>query len=675
MRLPRHIGAKLGFVGALGLGAIALGGTTAQAQEASEAPAFTGDEKASPTVGDYFEELQKSGNLDIESGSRDTLIAELRRAESLLRSGAYEDAAVALYAIVESPRYEGLEDFVEFQNSQYYLGVALSRSGAYDAALTYLLKTMSSGPSTLYFAPAHRKAVDIALLTKQPKSVLRQLESLKLNEPVPPGVSGERAYLRARAAYEEGNFSAAEAELVKISRKSRLYSSALYLRGVIRTRKGEFADAAEAFCEISDTPDDGKYTFVVDERYFRIKDLARLGLARIAHETDNYDNAYYHYFQIPEDSDKLGDALFEAAWSMYQKRELPTSRDLVNDFIRQFPNSPLIPEARLLAGYVELADCEFTDAQNYYDDLVKDLAPIVKEIESIRENPRKRSQLFDKALKRWRAEKAEPDEQLTEKLASKSDRVLALLRFNEGFVRVHEAVSGLRRASGGAPHVVQTWQGLGKQLGRVKVRSNSEEQSFEQAEALEGQALVGDLQRLRDQVEKARANLRRAKRDGEIEGADAEEETQRLAQIDSEIDVLESRAVAAAEAVAIADEEATPDGLKPLVRSDLAQSKELESAAKELLLRLENTADTMAKNALEGLYIETKRVLDKAKLGKIDAVIGQKRRLEIEVQDLSSGRFPAELHGQLWEQGLIGDDEEFWPFEGEYWKDEYEGWR
>jgi hypothetical protein len=29
----------------------------------------------------------------------------------------------------------------------------------------------------------------------------------------------------------------------------------------------------------------------------------------------------------------------------------------------------------------------------------------------------------------------------------------------------------------------------------------------------------------------------------------------------------------------------------------------------------------------------------------------------------------------LWNAGLIGDDEEFWPFEGEYWADEYEGWR
>ena len=68
-------------------------------------------------------------------------------------------------------------------------------------------------------------------------------------------------------------------------------------------------------------------------------------------------------------------------------------------------------------------------------------------------------------------------------------------------------------------------------------------------------------------------------------------------------------------------------------------------------------------------------MLDKAKLGKIDAIIGQKRKLDIEVQDLAAGRFPEELIGRMWNASMIGDDEEFWPWQGEYWADEYEGWR
>jgi hypothetical protein len=112
-----------------------------------------------------------------------------------------------------------------------------------------------------------------------------------------------------------------------------------------------------------------------------------------------------------------------------------------------------------------------------------------------------------------------------------------------------------------------------------------------------------------------------------------------------------------------------------MVAGDLARASELERASAELIARLEGASDKLAQAAIDRLYADTRRVLDKAKLGKIDAVIGQKRKLEIEVQDLASGRFPAELHGRLWEEGLIGDDEEYWPFEGVYWSDEYSGYR
>src|SRR5204862_2910395 len=127
----------------------------------------------------------------------------------------------------------------------------------------------------------------------------------------------------------------------------------------------------------------------------------RLGLGRIAHEVGDYDDAYYHYFQIPDDSDRLPEALFEASWSMYQKRELGTARDLVTEMMKAFPDSPLIPEARLLSGYVELADCEFTAAQTRYDRLVAELGPVVGEMDRIRKSPARRSQLFDRALARW----------------------------------------------------------------------------------------------------------------------------------------------------------------------------------------------------------------------------------------------------------------------------------
>jgi hypothetical protein len=639
----------------------------------SPAPAPTKD----ASLAEYFAELERVGLLDVATGSREVMTAEIDRAERLLREGAALEAAVALYAIVESPRFRGFDDFVEYQNAEYYLAVALANAGAFQSALVYLERVMERGPSTLYFAPAHRRAVDIALETRDHRAVLDRLLALKLTEPIPPGPAGERAYLRARIAYDAGDFRAAEGELAAISRRSRLFSSALYLRSVIRTRNGRFADAAEALCEIADTPDKDRFTFVVDDRYFTIKDLARLGLGRLAHETGAYDDAYYHYFQIPEDSERLPDALFEAAWSMYQKRELATARDLVAEFLDTFPSSPLTPEARLLAGYVELADCEFDASQAHYDRLVAELQPLVDEIERIRKDPQLRSNLFDRAMVRWRDERASED---SHRVAAArpdrtSDKVLALLRLDPEFVRLHEAVSGLRSAAGDAPHVVRAWSALGRRLGRVDVAKVAAERDFEEEEVADANALVEDVRRLRDEVERARAELRAGVRARTLPEDAAADEARRLRALGAEIDALEDKAAAAARAIDGTLAAGAPPGLAPLVHADLERARDVEKASRRLEERLAAAADRMAEQAIERLHLETRRVLDRAKLGKIDAVIGQKRRLEIEVQDLAAGRFPPELHGQLWEQGLIGDDEEYWPFEGEFWADEYEGWR
>ena len=501
------------------------------------------------------------------------------------------------------------------------------------------------------------------------------LEDVDIKEPLPPGAVGERSYLRARIAYDRGDFAKTEAELTRISRKSRLYTSALYLRGVIRTRKGEFRDAAGALCEVADTPDKDKFTFVVDDRYFRIKDLARLGLGRIAHEVGEYDDAYYHYFQIPEDSDRLPEALFEASWSMYQKRELGTARDLAKEFGKNFPDSPLWPEGRLLAGYIELADCEFDAAQKHYDELVAELQPIVNELDRIRKDPQLRAGLYRRAIDRRRAERADPQKRIDRKPTSVSDQVLSLLRVDPQYLKLHQAMTGLAGAEGQARLAVRSWSRLGRQLGKADVGKVADEDALEKDEAADLTQLAEDTRRLSDKVAARRAELRRAVREKTISREDAEDEQKRLDALDAEIDVLERDAAAAAAAADSAATVKAPPTLKPMVERDLGGARALVDESNKLETELRAQADAISKAAVDKLWAETRRVLDKAKLGKIDAVIGQKRRLEIEVQDLAAGRFPPELFGKMWERGLIGDDEEWWPFEGEFWKDEYEGFR
>ena len=626
-------------------------------------------------IGKYFDVLESMKLVDIESGNLETLRAELQAAEQLLRDGAFTNAATALYAIVKSPRYTAFTDFVEFQNAEYDLAVALARAGAYGSALDAIDAVLARGPNAPYWGPAHRRAVDIALETRDHKGVLARIEAIKSSDPIPPSAAGERAYLRGRVAYEQGKLADAEAELQTISKQSRMYSSAVYLRGVIRARQGKFRLSAEAMCEIAATPDDDRFTFVVDDRYFTVKDLARLGLGRLAHEQGEYDDAYYHYFQIPDDSTYLPDALFEASWSMYQKRELATARDLVKELLKEFPTSPLWPEASLLAGYVELADCKFTESQQWYDNLVAKLQPIVDTIDQVRTDPGLRNLLFTDAIARYREAKHTGKKVGTEAAKTPLDEVLALLRLDPKFLRLHEAVNGAHELANTAPNTVRLWQNLAAQVAETKVGAVSGARTPEQEQLADATALAVDMRRLEAQIEQQRRELARARRDGTIARDAATAEAKRLDELKQKARAATAAAMRAADRAAGALASQAAPSIRAMIEADIKEARRLDKAANRLAEELEAAGDKLAQEAIERLYNDTRRVLDKAKLGKIDAVIGQKRKLDIEVQDLAAGRFPEELIGRMWNASMIGDDEEFWPWEGEYWADEYEGWR
>lgn len=674
--------ARLAGFAVAALAGLAGGTGVAHADPSAETAAAAKPAPDKPTVDDpiakYFTELEAMKLVDVESGNLETLRRELGTAEQLLRDGAFANAAVALHLIVKSPRYAAFTDFVEYQNAEYDLGVALARAGSYGAALDALEAVLQRGPSAPYWGPAHRRAVDVAIETRDHAGVLARIEAIKLADPIPPSAAGERSYLRGRAAYDIGRLADAEGELVLISKQSRLYSSAVYLRGVIRARQNKYRDSAEAMCEIAATEDNDKFTFVVDERYFTVKDLARLGLGRLAHEQSEYDDAYYHYFQVPDDSMYLPDALFEASWSMYQKRELATARDLVAEFLATFPSSPLWPEASLLAGYVELADCKFDASQKWYDSLVAKLQPIVDEIDRVRKDPELRKQLFASALTRFRGVKdtGEPG-QPAAKQAPKTpmDELVALLRLDPRFIRLHDAITGMHEQANTSPAVVREWQHLAREVNQTKVSAISTARTIEEEQLADANALVEDTRRLVAQIQGHKAELARARREGLIEAGDAAAEDARLDKLLERARAASQSAIAAADRAAEATTAAASPGIRPMIERDIGEARRLDKASHALLEKMEQAGDRLAQQAVDRLHADTRRVLDKAKLGKVDAIIGQKRKLDIEVQDLAAGRFPEELIGKMWNASMIGDDEEYWPWQGEYWADEYEGWR
>jgi len=569
-------------------------------------------------MGQYLADLEKSGVLaeDKQPASLDRIRETLVAAEDDLVTGNPQIATTRLFRIVESPRYASFQYAPEYQNAEFTLGRALVRAGAYASAERYLLRVLARGPKAPYFLPAYRGMVDIALETREQTALLAILDGLKGVE-LPRDSAAEHAYLAGKVAYEAGDLTAAEARFGDVDRQSRFFAAALYFKGLAHARKGHFASARRALCEIVEQADKERFSFFIDGRYYAIKDLAYLALGRIAHEQGKYDDAYYFYFRVPEDSDRLPDALFEASWSMFQKGEYEAAGAFLDQFDRAFPKSPLAPDVLLLHAMIDLKSCAFDKTRSELEELVKVYKPIETEVAALIRDPGRRTALYKRLLSK-------------EQIGSPRDPVIELLKIDPRFYRFYTDIVALDREAGMIPGEVAVWDEL-----TAKATGGSKG-----AEATEVVQLSHDVEAL----------VPLAKGDPEME--------------DRVGDLLSAVRRAA-----------RPVSAQGPFAKEAQATQALGGEARRLRARLVAAASVLAERALVDLDARLRNMLGQARLTQIDAVIGKKKKLEIEITNLRDGRYPPDMFAKLQLEGLMGDDEEYWPFEGEYWSDEYENYK
>jgi len=138
--------------------------------------------------------------------------------------------------------------------------------------------------------------------------------------------------------------------------------------------------------------------------------------------------------------------------------------------------------------------------------------------------------------------------------------------------------------------------------------------------------------------------------------------------------VLTAEAIAQVVRDLAADADSSPERVaanREALKADLGQVEKRITQAVEALI-----AAPSSPALAEALKTaEAQKEAIQARLTQIDAVIGKKKKLEIEIANLREGRYPPDMFAQLQLEGLMGDDEEYWPFEGEYWSDEYENYK
>jgi hypothetical protein len=203
-------------------------------------------------------------------------------------------------------------------------------------------------------------------------------------------------------------------------------------------------------------------------------------------------------------------------------------------------------------------------------------------------------------------------------------------------------------------------------------------------------AAIGDMQRalatnggVRPTVDEAHDDARKA-RDArnaaegverqlaELESAGAPPD--RLVGLRRELTELKSRlAQGVPVSTEVTPEPAGSADLPDLLRADAAKGAALASRVASARSELATTETALAKDALHRLDLRLSRLLRRARLGRIESVLGRKRALEVEVEAIRLGYLPQDAVDSLNAARYLEDNEEYWPFQGDDWPDEYVG--
>jgi hypothetical protein len=575
-------------------------------------------------------------------------------AQELSATGRRDDVIALLVGLVESPRFADVENGNDGHAALYALGDALASVGANDPARAYLRRLLTLPPGDTYARRAVRRLVEIALDTDSIAPILADLKAVPAAGQ-PEETRGELAYLNGRALQRAGNVEGALAAYAQITQKSRFWAQGVYLSGLIEVERGRLKEGENLFCKVADPNRSHKTApFFADERFFTVRDMARLALGRVAHEQYRFDDARYYYYLVPQDSERLAEALYESATSRYEKKDYESARELLDELKARGVHHRYEDEAWILSSYIDLARCHFDEADSALRGFIARYEPIRDAARRLAADERGLERLLE-------ASQTGSDAAATETgIAPDAARTIAaLVRIDPGYgtltkrlAQLDLELAGLRGSMGQLDDLNRTLATSGGV--RPTAGGLGDETPGEAAERVRS-----ELDGVRQQIEA----LERA----HAPASDIAAARAKLADLDKQVEKTREAVVAAPET----SKDATD--LPGLLRADRAASGRLFEGAQTVRARLLEARRALAKDAVVRLNLRLSRLLRRARLGRIESVLGRKRALEVEVEALASGVLPQAALDSLQAPRYLKDSEEYWPFEGDDWPDEYVG--
>jgi hypothetical protein len=593
--------------------------------------------------------------LGSQEGVTERLSERVADSEALVSTGRHDEAIAKLTEIVEHPRFELAAENPEGRAALYLLGHALASAGIYESARAYLRRSIAAKGSWQQYGPYARRAVarlvEIALETNAYDKGLGDLESVPAQ--APPEVRAEIAYLRGRAKQAAGDADGALTAYGEIPQTSRFWSQATYLSGLLQVERGRLREGENLFCKVADPKRQDKSAPVfADERFFAVRDLARLALGRVAHEERRHDDARYYYYLVPRDSDRLAEALYEAATTRYEKKDYQGARELLDELTALKAHHRYEDEARILDAYIDLALCRFPQADTKLRTFLRDYEPARDAARRLVQSERGTRALLLAARTGSDAAATDPGASVT---PDQLRAVAALVRVDPAYGDISRKRAVLDREASGLKLTMGTLNDMQRSLATTGgVRAAIEESGDPVERANDARAALDGVRRQLDDLQLTRVPA------------------DRVAPLRKELEQLEARLVTTRQAEAAAVHGAGAD-LPDLFRNDATYAASLARELESTRGELGAAENALAKDALRRLDLRLSRLLRRARLGRIESVLGKKRALEVEIEAINAGFLPRDAVDSLDAARFMKDSEEYWPFEGDDWPDEFVG--
>jgi hypothetical protein len=581
----------------------------------------------------------------------------LAEGEDLLRVGRTDEAVSRLTDLVENPRFEPYVDSEDGKAAAFLLGDALARAGAYEPARAYLRRLVSVPGAWEGRSSTARRAVQrLAEIAMESDDYVGALDDLKgIPATAPEETRGEVAYITGRSREASADPDGALTAYATVTPRSRFWAQATYLQGLILVEKGRFKEGENLFCKVADPNRQSKTTPVfADAKFFVVRDLARLALGRVAHEQSRFDDARYYYYLVPKDSDRLAEALYESATTRYEKKDYQDARDLLDELNSIQSHHRYEDEAWVLDAYIDLAQCKFESAD-------KKLLAFVARYESVRDAARRVAE-DDRAMQGLLAAAQSGSDAAGAAVGSSVSAdamraIAALVRLDPAYNAIARRTAVLEREASGLKFSLGELGDIQKGLAtNGGVRAAIDDDEDPRAHASEARAAIDGLRHAIDDLEGARAPK------------------ERLAPLREELAALEQRATTTNQAFLLASSiSGAGQDLPELLHADSAKATELAASADAARAELRKMEVALARDALHRVDLRLSRLLRRARLARIESVLGRKRALEVEIEAINDGVLPSSAIDSLDAARFLQDNEEYWPFEGDDWPDEFVG--